>query len=76
MTLCVLILFWGASLHGSAFNECACSRDALRKHGDQQITLISVYEQPGVEFLHAEVDVILFTAEQMDSNDVTRHDSG
>ena len=63
-------------MHRAVFNKCACSRDTLRKCRDQQIMLISADEQPGVELLHASVDVILFDAERMDLKDVTRHESG
>ena len=62
-----------ASSNGAAFNKGARSDDALRKRGYQQISLVSADKQPGVELLHAQVDVILLAAKRVDSKDVTGH---
>ena len=72
-TLCVFILVWYTSSHGAAFNECVCSRDALRERGYQQITLIPMDKQPHIKLFHTEVDVILFATKQVDPKDVTRY---
>ena len=61
------------SSNGSAFNKGACSDDALRKRGYKQISLIPADKQPGVELLHAQVDVILLAAKRVDPKDVTGH---
>ena len=62
-----------ASSNGAAFNKGARSDDALRKRGYKQISLIPADKQPGVELLHAQVDVILLAAKRVDSKDVTGH---
>ena len=60
-----------SSSNGAAFNKGACSDDALCKRGYKQILLIPADKQPGVELLHAQVDVILLAAKRVDSKDVT-----
>ena len=58
------------------FNKYVRSRDSLCNGGNQQIVLISADEKPLVECLNAAVDVLLFAAEEMNSKDVTRNESG
>ena len=70
------ILFFLAcfeSSNGAAFNKGARSNDALCERGKKQVSLISVDKQPGVELLHAQVDVVLFAANLVDPKDVTGH---
>ena len=62
-----------ASSNGSAFNKGARSDDALCERGYWQIFLIPADKQPGVELLHAQVDVFLRAAKRVDSTDVTGH---
>ena len=62
-----------ASSNGAAFNKDACSDDALRKRWYKQISLIPADKQPGIELLHAQVDVILLAAKRVDPKDVTGH---
>ena len=57
-TFRVLLLIWDVSSNEAAFNKCACSRDALRKIRNQQITLIAADKQPCIKIFHAVVDVI------------------
>ena len=70
------ILFFLAcfeSSNGAAFNKGARSNDALCECGYQQISLILADKQPGVELLHAQVDVVLLVANRVDQKDVTGH---
>ena len=59
--------------HGAAFNKGACSNDALCEHGYYHVLLISADKLPGIELLHAQVDVVLFAAKQLDTKDFTVH---
>ena len=61
------------SLHGAAFNKCACFRYALCERGYQQVMMIPADKQPCIKLLHAEIDVILFATKQVDPKDVTVH---
>ena len=60
-----------ASSNRDAFNKGASSDDALRKRGYKQISLIPADKQPGVELLHAQVNVVLFAAKKVDPKDLT-----